>query len=631
MTFRIVTIVCGTLVLLAVLEFTLRAIDRPATPGPRAVSTDLSPSRRLRAYVDALPVAEGVDRRWFDDVPPPLARTPLPPELADVALRSRSMPQGAELFKRWNARYVQESSCGGRAFFQTFPGFGFVFDPIELSSHPPYRYLPNITSPYGLVTNQFGFRGPPIAADKPAETIRIALVGASTTVGGHAVAFSYPEFLEPWLNRWARTQKPGIHIEIINAGREGISSPDIAAVVRQEVLPLEPDLIVYYEGANQFDFEDLLEKSRRAPPPPANPGGPTLAGTSRFALLRRLDIALRRATRAGAEPRKPFSRIQWPAGVDEQHPEPDSAGLPLDLPQIVHDLDDIRQHAQREGAEFALSSFVWLVHKGLVVDPVNQSEIVRWLNDKNWPATYADIRRMADFQNRVFQAYASSRRLPFLDIASLFPQDPELFFDPIHFNLDGERLHAWLAFQDIVPVLRAAVSAGRLPRPARERFRGLGVPDNFERRDLQCHAYSQYVPAAEIFSVSDFEPDVPGGATAAGDHPRRIITPDGWNAYAAQLEIASRVRSRQGGGVVHWRVHVRSGRITAGVLTPDRSQFVNYTTLEANELPTDLYLEVPKLRDAGWLLIANAARADGQRADVDVDAVTLLVPREGAN
>src|SRR5262245_48333021 len=114
MTFRIVTIVCGTLALLAVVEFTLRAIDRPDTPRPRAVPTALPPSPRLRAYVQALPVAEGVDRRWFDEVPPPLARTPLPSQLADVALRSRSMPQGAELFKRWNARYVQESSCGGK-------------------------------------------------------------------------------------------------------------------------------------------------------------------------------------------------------------------------------------------------------------------------------------------------------------------------------------------------------------------------------------------------------------------------------------------------------------------------------------------------------------------------------------
>jgi len=121
MTFRIVTIVCGTLALLAVVEFALRAIDRPDTPRPRAVPTDLPPSPRLRAYVQALPVAEGVDRRWFDEVPPPLARTPLPSELADVALRSRSMPQGPSCSNDGTHVTFRNPAAGVERSFRPFP------------------------------------------------------------------------------------------------------------------------------------------------------------------------------------------------------------------------------------------------------------------------------------------------------------------------------------------------------------------------------------------------------------------------------------------------------------------------------------------------------------------------------
>src|SRR5215510_11420793 len=165
------------------------------------------------------------------------------------------------MFKRWNPRFIQERVCGGDPFFRQFPGFAFSYDPAEPSAHPPYRYLAGVATPYGLVTNRLGFRGHEISPDKPDHVVRIAFVGASTTVGNHSYPFSYPELIEPWLNLWAQANAPGVRFEIVNAGREGILSSDIAAIVRQDVAPLEPDLIVYYEGANQFTFRELIEEA----------------------------------------------------------------------------------------------------------------------------------------------------------------------------------------------------------------------------------------------------------------------------------------------------------------------------------------------------------------------------------
>ena len=44
--------------------------------------------------------------------------------------------------------------------------------------------------------------------------------------------------------------------------------------------------------------------------------------------------------------------------------------------------------------------------------------LYEYLNRGYWPVTYAEIRRLADFQNRVFANYARVHRLPFIDIAS---------------------------------------------------------------------------------------------------------------------------------------------------------------------------------------------------------------------
>ena len=106
--------------------------------------------------------------------------------------------------------------------------------------HPPYRFLPNATTPIGLVTNAYGFRGPPVPFVRTPKTIRIAFVGASTTVDDHHLAYSYPEFVGHWLNLWAASKRLDIRFEVLNAGRESIGSPDIEAIVREEVAPMRP-------------------------------------------------------------------------------------------------------------------------------------------------------------------------------------------------------------------------------------------------------------------------------------------------------------------------------------------------------------------------------------------------------
>jgi len=168
-------------------------------------------------YVRQLPVARGVDRDWFTAVQPPPA-PPYSPE-RELEARAKRYP-GAELQANyeWNSRVVSEAVCEGAlrdvADFDQFESL-FVFDPVDGSDLPTFRFLRHAAYPSGLRTNAFGWRGPEIALNKPAHTFRIAFVGASTTVGPHAEPYSYPELVGVWLNRWAASQGLDVSFDVV--------------------------------------------------------------------------------------------------------------------------------------------------------------------------------------------------------------------------------------------------------------------------------------------------------------------------------------------------------------------------------------------------------------------------------
>ena len=501
-----VTVVLGTLAA----EYTVRWLDN---------ENDESPAAR---HVDSLPLAAGVERAWFFTDPAPLPNR-RPPSAEDVELVRRVERSGvtegtrrADMFKAWNARFVGDP-CR-HAYLCGAPGRIYVYDPPNGETRPPYRFMPDASTPVGLVTNAFGFRGAPVPAARQPRTVRIAFVGASTTVGNHFYPWSYPDFVGHWLNLWATERKLGVRFEVLNAGRESINSSDNVVIVRDEIMPLQPDLLVYYEGANQFNLRTLQGEpmttaqrpplargeacpGRPVPPspaplspvhpsavsttgaaPPAGPAPATPAAASPAApapqtswlddlaydsaLLRRVQ-ALRKAgqkVEGGGEPEKPAYTLTWPAGLDEGDPDIGRADLPINLSIILRDLDAIDGLARADGAELVLASFIWLVRDGMVLDPIRHRSILDYLNQGYAPFRYADLERMAAFENRVFAKYAKARNLPFIDVARAMPFDPDLFIDAIHNSAAGERVRAWIFFQGLVPIVERHLKAGDWPR-----------------------------------------------------------------------------------------------------------------------------------------------------------------------
>jgi hypothetical protein len=440
----------------------LSSLRLPATP-------PAEPSRRsLDPTLGGGLLPPDVDPAWVDSAPPPLPRGPVDPQLLEWSQHADTYGVFPfEMFRVWNRRFVEQFGCRPGSTIARLPTPLLVFDPPEPNPLPPYRYRPSSTLP-GLITNRFGWRGPEIPLDKPPGTVRLAFAGASTTVA-YAMPFSYPEYVVYWLNLWAERSGRSVRFDGINAAREGLNSTSIAAVIRQEVLPAEPDLVLYYEGANQ---------SICLHPPPDPPLRPAAslwwgvlqwagAAASGYSQLGRLvqGTALRMQAHGGFEPAKPVVDLGWPSDLDERHPDIMHGTLPLDLNLILTDLDSVRTRLSASGSTLALASFEWLVYDGLRLDPRRSLAVFRNLNEGCWPYRYADIRRAVDLHNRVMEDYAAAYGLPFIDIAAAFPPDPDLFQDAVHLNADGTRAQAWIVFRALLPIVRARLDAGAWPRP----------------------------------------------------------------------------------------------------------------------------------------------------------------------
>lgn len=425
--------------------------------------------------LDEVPRAASVQRDWFFSDPPPLPnRKPVPASLQELdrTLQRTSNPfQSSEALKIWNSVLVGSDPCAS-PFFSNAPGWLMLFDPADGKPQPPFRFQPDTTTPVGLVTNELGWRGPPMAFARSPRTIRIVFVGASTTSDTHQMPYSYPEFIGHWLNLWAAKNRPDIRFEVGNAGRESIASPGIEAVVRTEVVPMRPDLVIYHEGGNQFVLSSLVPSmpSGEKPAPmvhldQASKGW--LADLSRYSdIARRLYtlVAVMKLQSEGNEAPKPDYELVWPKGLSETDPDIKRKDLPVELSTILGDLDRIRADLTPIDAEFAVTSFLWMVKDGLKLDPIRNRMTWDYLNLYMYPYRYRDLERLAHFQNVVLEKYARTHGIDFIDIAGKMPFDPDLYADGVHTTYPGTRMKGWVILQQLVPLIEARLASGTWPR-----------------------------------------------------------------------------------------------------------------------------------------------------------------------
>lgn len=126
-------------------------------------------------------------------------------------------------------------------------------DPIKLMKPNQHFETLNI--------NSHGFRGPEIKTPKPDNTFRIFLVGGSTAMsqGSPSDEISKTGFMQVMFDN----EDLNVDVEVINGATGGHRSLDENWVVKNKILQLEPDLIIFFDGGNdvRYRYLDTVVKS----------------------------------------------------------------------------------------------------------------------------------------------------------------------------------------------------------------------------------------------------------------------------------------------------------------------------------------------------------------------------------
>jgi len=138
-------------------------------------------------------------------------------------------------------------------FDDPFVGFSAVH-PLFVLSDDKTRY--EIAK--GRLTH---FRPDSFAVVKPANEFRIFVLGGSTVQGRpYAIETSFTA----WLELSLQAADPSRKFEVVNCG--GVSYATYRLVpILEEVLAYQPDLIIYYEGHNEFLEDRTYEKIKHTP------------------------------------------------------------------------------------------------------------------------------------------------------------------------------------------------------------------------------------------------------------------------------------------------------------------------------------------------------------------------------
>ena len=295
--------------------------------------------------------------------------------------------------------------------------------------------------------NSLGFRGPEFSRVKPPGTFRIVCLGASTTFGAEASDenATWPFHLQERL----AAAYPGRKIEVINAAVGGYVSDDNLKNLRHRVLPLDPDMVLYYEANNEIvrDTRELAIREGLIDAEGSRQPAWTVA-LSRASLL--FDLAYKNLaimTRSKGSGRKRFDRI------------------PEDLPRhFIGNLDEMRQELSKRNVTFVLSTFIVKYRR----DQDRATQIAN-ADVAFYYMPWMSIDGMLDAMDKYNAAileFGQRTGLRVIDDRTAVPPDSAHFIDCMHFRDPGNEamaqrfsrglrgLPVFLSLRTPTPVLR---------------------------------------------------------------------------------------------------------------------------------------------------------------------------------
>jgi lysophospholipase L1-like esterase len=130
---------------------------------------------------------------------------------------------------------------------------GYVGGYLKYAPHDVrYDHDPDTGEGFEVTINTHGFRGREYETAKPPNIIRVVTLGASSTFGyTDRDDETYPHYLEGLLNERSPDERK---FEVINLGIPHERSDQMVALFLAEAVPLQPDVVTFYEGVNDSKY-----------------------------------------------------------------------------------------------------------------------------------------------------------------------------------------------------------------------------------------------------------------------------------------------------------------------------------------------------------------------------------------
>jgi hypothetical protein len=271
--------------------------------------------------------------------------------------------------------------------------------------------------------NSLGFRGEEFSRVKPTGTFRIVCLGASTTFS--AEASSNDAVWTHRLQEKLRAAYPGRSIEVINASVGGYVADDNLKNLRHRVLPLDPDLVIYYEANNEIvrDTRELAireglisQDGQRQPR-----WSVALSKTSLLFDLAYKNLAILARSRDGGQKR--LDRV------------------PSELPnRFIGVLDQMRQELSARGIPMVLSTFIVKYRRGQDrATQIANADVAFYYMP--WMSIDGMLDAMDAYNNAIVE-YGRRVATPVVDDREAIPPDASHFNDCMHLADKGNEVMA---------------------------------------------------------------------------------------------------------------------------------------------------------------------------------------------
>lgn len=340
------------------------------------------------------------------------------------------------------------------------------YDPMAVEIEPEgrlgYRQRPNSVFHYGngvtASSNALGYRGPEVRPTPPPGTIRIVLLGESTT---HGYGVPDDQTIDANMRRLLSRRYPQRRFEVVNLAFDGYDSYQELERFRKQGIPLHPTVVVVNTGINDVRnawYADLQDPDPRTliwGPVVARlraeraRGGPSLwTLTKHYLLVARLPGYLREQLRSRAEARDKSALLAL-AGIETHGAGPASAARPgppypdaaLLFDRHIRQLVDL---ALTQGMSVLLSTPPSALRS---YPPSATSPQGYWIRDAK---TTQDYRDELAHRLRAIAEEEASRGRPVRYIAPAMPRP--FFLDDCHLTGAGNAVMAE-AFVDVVTSL----------------------------------------------------------------------------------------------------------------------------------------------------------------------------------